>query len=154
MSNESREFGRVYPKAGLLIEAIARRNPAWLSTFKRRAPGDQFSVRIDSVNHPNGNYLEIFFDRVEGPMMIFSRWHKAAFESAGFNSVSDVNSAKELPAIEALLDDAESLMRDELVLVIHQDGMDFRRPSLALPELLARGDQVISWTGRFDFRKE
>lgn len=153
MSNESQEFGRVYPKAGLLIDAIARRNPQWLATFKRRAPGDQFSVRIDSEDSPAGNYLELFYDRTEGPIMIFSRWHRAAYESAGYSSASEVNSDSELATIEALLDDAEKLMREELVLVIHQDGMDFRTPELATEVALARGDQVISWTGRLDFRK-
>lgn len=146
------EFCAANPVAGEFVHALAVWRPEAFAFFKVRAPGDQFSVRLDSELNPDGNYLEMFWDRSLGPMMIFSRWHMTGTEAACARCEDDPVPLAE--KISSLLAAADRLMRDELVLVIHQDGMDFRSPEHAKKEDLSRGDQVISWTGALDFRKE
>ncbi len=152
MRAELLAFCDKYPAAAELVRAVAAWRPEALATFKIRAPGDQFSVRLDSERNPDGNYLEIFFDRELGPMMIFSRWHMTAREASTPRCPEDPVPMEE--QIASLLRAADRLMRDELVLVIHDEGMDFRPPERARPADLGRGDQVISWTGDLDFQKE
>lgn len=144
-------FGR-HADADLYLQAIANWRPDTLATFRVRAPGDQFSVRIDSPENPDGNYLELFFDRELGPMMIFSRWHMTAHEAACARCPDDPVPRED--QVAALLATADRLMRDELVLVIHDEGMEFRAAETVSVDALSRGDQVISWTGRKDFRKD
>lgn len=152
LAAEVSEFCAAHPAAAGFVTAIAAWRPDVMATFKARAPGDQFSVRLESEENPDGNYLELFFDRALGPMMIFSRWHMTATEAACPRCADDP--VPEAERIAALLAAADRLMRDELVLVIHEEGMDFRAPERARPEDLGRGDQVVSWTGRLDFRKD
>ncbi|MBX3017165.1 MAG: hypothetical protein KF767_04700 [Bdellovibrionaceae bacterium] len=145
-------FCSAHPEAGEFVRALAAWRPDAMAYFKIRAPGDQFSVRLDSEENPEGNYLELFWDRSLGPMMIFSRWHMTGTEAACARCEADPIPLSE--KISSLLASADRLMRDELVLVIHDEGMDFRSPDHARPADLGRGDQVISWTGALDFRKE
>lgn len=141
-------FCASHPAAAGFVHAIVAWRPEALASFKVRAPGDQFSVRIESAENPDGNCLELFHDRELGPMMIFSRWHMTANEAACPRCPDDPVPAPE--RIAALLAAADRLMRDELVLVIHEDGMNFRPPERAKAECLRPGDQVVSWSGRLD----
>lgn len=137
-----------HAEAGEFVHALAAWRPEAMSYFKIRAPGDQFSVRLDSPENPDGNYLELFWDRSLGPMMIFSRCHMTGTEAACARCEDDPVPMAE--KISSLLAAADRLMRDELVLVIHDEGMDFRSPDHARAGELKRGDQVISWSGRRD----
>lgn len=128
------------------LDRILAHEPEWIQLAKLTKVNDVLSVSIRfKAPNPVGNVaLELLYNDVEGPTMIFGPWH---------DHIQYFSAEGDDASYESMWSDIKDIFADKKVVLVDGQRAIFMRAEAVDYSKLPAGSKLISWSGSLDFHK-